>query len=101
MGPPPAGLNLSTDQCPASSQNEFLIRSGHLDSRVGKACSELPHGVFFAVNEKRARRAGLLSPSQQLRLVGMGGETVDGVDASPNRNILAENAHLFGAVDNI
>jgi len=61
---------------------------------------ELPHYIFFAVNQERAFRAGLLLPSQQLRLVGMGGETIDGVDASPNRNILTENVHLLGAVDN-
>src|ERR1035437_10303155 len=30
----------------------------------------------------------------------MGGETINGVDASPNRNILAENVHLLLAVDN-
>ena len=63
-------------------------------------CRELPHDVFFAVNKERTFRAGLLLPSQQLRLVGMGGETINGVDASPNRNILAENVHLLGAVDN-
>ena len=56
--------------------------------------------VFFAVNKECTLRAGLLLPSQQLRLVGVGGETIDGVDASPNRNILAENVHLLGAVDN-
>src|ERR1039458_8846865 len=30
----------------------------------------------------------------------MGGETINGVDASPNRNILTENVHLLLAVDN-
>ena len=29
--------------------------------------------VFFAVNKERTFRAGLLLPSQALRLVGMGG----------------------------
>ena len=47
-------------------------------------CRELPHDVFFAVNKERAFHAGLLLPSQQLRLVGMGGETINGIDASPN-----------------
>ena len=65
-----------------------------------RICRELPHDVFFAVNKEGALRAGLLLPRQQLRLVGMRGESVDGVDASPNRNILAENVHLLGAVDN-
>ena len=64
-------------------------------------CRELPHGVFFAVNKERTFCAGLLLPSQQLRLVGMSGETINRVDASPNRNILAENVHLLVAVDNM
>ena len=58
------------------------------------------HDVLFAVNKERTFRTGQLLPSQQLRLVGMGGETINSVDASPNRNILAENIHLLGAVDN-
>src|SRR5205085_1334735 len=44
-------------------------------------------------------RACLFLPSQQLRLVGMGGKTIDGIDASPNRNLLTDNVHLLGAVD--
>ena len=68
---------------------------------VDKTCGELLHDVFFAVNKERTFRAGLLLPSQQLGLVGMRGETIDGLDASPNRNILAENVHLLGAVDNL
>ena len=63
-------------------------------------CRELPHRVVFAVNKEGTLRADLPLPGQQLRLVGMGGESVDGVDASPNRIILAENVHLLGAVDN-
>src|SRR5450830_2012147 len=63
-------------------------------------CRKLLHGVFFAVNKERSFRAGLLLPSQQLSLVGMGGETVNGVNASPNRNILTEYVHLLLAVDN-
>src|SRR5258708_37463503 len=31
----------------------------------------------------------------------MGGETINGVDASPNRNILAEDVHLLDAVNNL
>src|ERR1700731_2905915 len=84
-----------------SSQLKNLIRRRHFDASVGKMCRKLPHDVFFAVNKERTFCAGLLLPSQQLRLVGMGGETINGVDASPNRNILAENAHLLGAVDNL
>ena len=64
-------------------------------------CRKLPHDVFFTVNKERTFCAGLLLPSQQLRLVGMGGETINGVDASPNRNILTENVHLLGAVNNL
>ena len=64
-------------------------------------CRELLHDVFLAVNKERTLSARLLLPGQQLRLVGMGGETIDGVDAGPNRNILAENVHLLGAVDNL
>ena len=52
------------------------------------------------MNKERALRAGLLLPRQQLSLVGMGGETINGVNASPNRDILAEDIHLFGAIDN-
>ena len=63
-------------------------------------CRELPHGIFFAMNKKRTFRAGLLLPSQQFRLVGMGGEPINGVDASANRNILTEYVHLLLAVDN-
>src|SRR5580704_13195421 len=64
-------------------------------------CSELPHGVFFAVDKERMFCASLLLPSQQLRLVGMGGKAIDGVDASPNRNVFAEDIHVLGAVDNL
>lgn len=39
------------------------------------------------------------SASEELRLIGVGGETINGVDASPNRNFFAENNHLLGAVD--
>jgi hypothetical protein len=59
-----------------SSQLENLIRRRHFDASVGKMCRELPHDVFFAVNKERAFCAGLLLPSQQLRLVGMAGETI-------------------------
>src|SRR5664279_5148075 len=67
---------------------------------VGKMCCELFHGVVFAVNKKRAFRAGLLLPLQQLSFVGMGGKPIDGVDTSLNRDVLAKDSHLFGAVDN-
>src|SRR5450830_388070 len=30
----------------------------------------------------------------------MSGKTINGVNAGPNRNILAKNVHLLGAVDN-
>src|SRR5664279_1105640 len=84
----------------ASSQLKNLIRLRHFDASVKKMCPELPHGVFFAVDKECTFRAGLLLPSQQLRLVGVGGETINGIDASPDRNILAENVHLLLAVDN-
>lgn len=83
-----------------SLQLKNLIGPGHFDASVGKMCRELPHSVFFTVNEERAFCAGLLLPSQQLGLVGMAGETINGVDASPNWNILTKNAHLLLAVDN-
>jgi len=66
------------------SQLENLIRCRHFDASVGKMCRELPQDVFFAVNEERSFCAGLLLPSQQLRLVGIGGKTINGVDSSPN-----------------
>jgi len=78
-----------------------LIRPRHFNLSVDKTCGELLHDVFFAVNKERTFRAGLLLPSQQLGLVGMAGETINGVDASPNRNILAEDVHLLDAVDNL
>jgi hypothetical protein len=71
----------------------------HFDESVDKMCSELPHGIFLAVNKERTFRSSLFLPSQQLRLVGVGREPIDGVDASPNWNILAQNVHLLGAVD--
>src|SRR5476649_1138748 len=76
------------------------MRPWHFDASVNKMCRKLLHGVFFAVDKERTFRSGLLLPSQQLRLVGMSGETVNGVDASPNRNILTENVRLLLAVDN-
>ena len=51
------------------------------------------------MHKERAFRAGLLVPGQKLRLVRMGGEPVDGVDPSPNRDLLTENVHFLGAVD--
>jgi hypothetical protein len=68
---------------PPSSQLKNLIRPRHFDASVDKICRELPHDVFFAVNKERTFCACLLLPSQQLRLVGMCGETINGVDASP------------------
>ena len=78
-----------------------MIRLRHFDLSVGKVRRELVHGVFFAVNEECTLCAGLLLPGQQFGLVGMGGEAVDGIDARPDRNVLAENAHLLGAVDDV
>jgi hypothetical protein len=80
-------------------QLKNLIRPGHFDASVGKMCRELVHGPFFAVDKERAFRTCLLLPSQQLGLVGMAGEAIDGVDASLNRNILPKNVDLLGAVD--
>jgi hypothetical protein len=40
-------------------------------------CREASHRFFFAVNEERPLRTGLLLPSQQVGLIRMGGETVD------------------------
>src|SRR5664280_593223 len=84
----------------ASSQLKNLIRLRHFDASVNKMCRKLLHGVFFAMDKECTFRAGLLLPRQQLRLVGMSGETINGVDASPNWNIFAKNVHLLGAVDN-
>src|ERR1700730_2448702 len=98
---PNKGAYLETDSDSHSSQVERLIRLRHFDASVEKMCSELAHGVFFAVNKKRTLCTGLLLPSQQFRLVGVGGKAIDGVDASPNRNIFAEDVHFRGAVDNL
>src|SRR5579859_6820884 len=95
------GNGMETDSDSHSSQVKHLIRPRHFDTSVDKMCSELAHGVFFAVNKERTFCAGLLLPSQQLRLVGVGRKAIDGVDASPNRNIFAEDVHLRGAVDNL
>jgi hypothetical protein len=76
------------------------MRPRHFDASVNKMCCKLLHGVFFAVDKECTFRAGLLLPSEQLRLVGMSGKTINGVDAGPNRNILAKNVYLLGAVDN-
>ena len=77
------------------------MRSWHLDPSISQFFCELLHCVFFAVHQERTLRAGLLLPSEQLRLISMRGETIDGVDSSPNRKSLAQNVHLFGAVDNL
>src|ERR1700722_10234121 len=98
---PNKGAYLETDSDSHSSQVERLIRPRHFDASVEKMCSELAHGVFFAVNKKRTLCTGLLLPSQQFRLVGVGGKAIDRVDARPNRNIFAEDVHLRGAVDNL
>jgi hypothetical protein len=82
-----------------SLQLKNLIRPRHFDASVGKNCRELPHGAFLAVNKERAIRTGLLLPSQQLRLIGMAGEAIDGVNTGLNGNILAKNIYLLGAVD--
>jgi hypothetical protein len=61
------------EHCPGvSSQLKNLIRLRHFDASAGKMCRELLHDVPFAVNEEGTFRAGLLLPSQQLRLIGMG-----------------------------
>jgi hypothetical protein len=85
----------------ACIQLKNLTRPRHFDASVRKKCCELPHDVFFVVNKKCSFRAGLLLSSHQLRLIGMGGETINGVDTSPNSNILAEDVHLLDAVNNL
>ena len=60
---------------------------------------ELVHAAFFAIDKERTPCAGLLLPSQQFSLAGMGGEAVDGVNARIDWNLFAENSHLFGAID--
>jgi len=84
----------------ASSQLKNLIRLRHFNASIGKMSRKLLYGVFFAVDKERMFRSGPLLPSQQLRLVGMSGETVNGVDASANWNIFTENVHVLLAVDN-
>ena len=54
-----------------SLQLKNLIRLWHFDASVGKMRRKLLHDVLFAVNKEGTFRAGLLLPSQQLRLIGM------------------------------
>ena len=54
-----------------SSQVKNLIGARHFDASVGKMRRKPLHDVLFAVNKKGTLRAGLLLPSQQLRLIGM------------------------------
>ena len=75
------------------------MRCRQFDAGIEKLCRELLHGAVFAVNKERALRASLLLPRQQLCLVGVGGEAVDGVDACSDGDILTEDCHMFGTVD--
>ena len=52
------------------------------------------------MNKECAPGAGVLMPGEQFGLVGMGGKSIDCVDAGVNRDILAEDTDLFRAVDN-
>lgn len=38
-------------------------------------------------------------PGQQLFVVGVGGKPTNGVNLVPHRNVLVEDAHALGAVD--
>src|ERR1019366_3967479 len=50
-------------QSPAISQLKSLIRQRHFDISVAEMRCELPHDVFFAVDEKRTLCTSLLLPS--------------------------------------
>ena len=45
-------------------QLEHLIRLRQLDSGVAEMCREASHRIFFAMNEERPLRTGLLLPRQ-------------------------------------
>lgn len=69
--------------------------------RVLEMASEMPHDSFIAVYQNRTAGAGPAVPLQQFSLVGMGGESADGVNFRADGNLVAEESHLFNAVDNV
>ncbi len=83
----------------ATLQFKTLILQWLFNLGIDKISLELVHAIFFAMNEESTPCTGLLLPGQQFSLIGMGGKTVDGVNARPNRNLFAENSYLFGAIN--
>ena len=60
---------------------------------------ERGHAALLTVDEKSSFRARLSLPVQQFGLIGMGRKPVNRADTRPDRNVVAEDSHLLGAID--
>ena len=86
------------------SHNEvdLVTERGHVNRLAFELNRKLLHRRFFAVNQEGAFAVtDLAVPGQEFALIGMGGEAVDGVDGSADRDILSEQIEMAGAIDDV
>ncbi len=64
--------------------------------------SELPHRRFFSVNKKCSLApSNVAVPGEQLPLIGVSRKSINGVDRAADWNILIEESHIVGSVDDL
>ena len=92
---------LSLDAPGPRLELECLAQSGHLDPIVVQLAGKFFHRRFFTMDEeRRLTSANASSPRQQLLLIGVSGEAVDGVNSTANRNIFSEEPYMTCTIDN-
>ena len=58
------------------------------------------HHLGLAMDQEGAfRLTESFVPSQQLRLIGMGGKAIDGMNLRPHRDLLSVDLYRFGTID--
>lgn len=78
------------------------MRCGHFHAGILEERREAAHRLLLAVNqESTLRGSDLPVPGKEFRLVGVGGKSVDRMNARIHRNLFAEEVDMRGTVDDL
>lgn len=85
-----------------ASQLEYLVRCWHFHAGIVEERRETAHRFLLAVNqESTLRGSDLPVPGKEFRLVGVGGKSVDRVNARAYRDVFAEEVDMRSTVDDL